>query len=494
MPSYSFNESKFQYLLSRKPDYKFNKRVNLYHDLILNYTDKTDIIRSSDNQKLITIIGICIDSYGELKRNEIADFICISSNTYADLPEIIGRFAGKYVIIYQDTYHTCLFGDASSSLPIYYHTISECYSSSEYLISNFLELETYDIASKILKTSQPGIGLPFNITRFRNLEFLLPNHYVLSDSINFQVYRYRVNYNKSKTRNLDEILKNSLAMVLNIAAEYQTYYNLVCPLTAGWDSRVILSILQKNKNLESYTFNHSHLGSSNPEVLIPSKICQDLNIKHRKLEVATPVGTELQSIIDILGEEHDEKKRNMAYTLRETFGENAIIEGSIIGHIAKSGVFRDVPDLLNYDNYFITKTHSYSKEAKQYTTNYLTELRKQVHNSELYDLFALEIRCGRWANQSSELYSLLGVNVLNIFNCSELIAYWMDIDRSLRTKSIIHKHYIANTLPSLLNYPINPQDKFKKIKEYSFTYFLSSFAKYYLDKYRLYFKSRESNP
>lgn len=486
MNTYNFNNAKFQYLISNKRDERFLNFKELSNELILNYSKDTTVLSIKDKNKEITIIGFCIDAYAELERYSIAKYLCDSIDDIESLIKLVGRLAGKYIIVFQDGKDIYIIGDASASLPVYYYFNNNqkiSFSSSEYIISSFLDLNKSEKAIFIENMAAPGIGLPNNLSRYVNLFFLLPNFYL--DVSKQKHQRYFTCYDPKKAENFSTILNQSMFLINNIVREYSKYYDLICPLTSGWDSRVILSFLIKNNTTECYTFNHEHFGKKSAETNIPRKICSDLNVKYSSLLVKDIPFKIKKNIKATLGSDNIEKRASLAYTIREEFGDKAIIEGSIVGHIGKSGMFGAVPDWLASDSYFITKTHSYSKESEEETVKYLGELKKLVNKRKLFDLFALEIRCGRWGNQSSELYSLLGVNMLNIFNNSELIFLWTEIARKERNKNKLHISFIKLNKLALLDYPFNSDDNLVFLKKNKYGFYLASFIKHYYNKRKL---------
>lgn len=486
MNAYNFNNAKFQYLISNERDERFLNFKELNNELILNYSKDTTVLSIKDKDKEVTIIGFCIDAYAELERYSIAKYLCVSIDDIESLIKLVGRLAGKYIIVFQNGKDVYIVGDASASLPVYYYFNDNneiSFSSSEYIISSFLDLNKSEKASLIENMAAPGIGLPNNLSRYDKLFFLLPNHYL--DVPNRNDKRYFICYDDKKAENFSSILNQSMAIINNITQEYSKYYELVCPLTSGWDSRIILSFLTKNNETECYTFDHDSFNKDSAETNIPQRICKDLNIKYTKLLVQEMPLEIKESVESIIGSHHIQKRVNLAYTIKEEFNDKAILEGSIIGHIGKSGMFGAVPDWLANDTYFITKTHSYSKESKRQTIKYLSELRKSVDKDKLFDLFALEIRCGRWGNQSSEIYSSLGVNMLNIFNNSELIFLWTEIARRERNNKNLHISFMEHNKPELLDYAFNPDYKLSFVKDNRYSHYLASLIKYYYNKIKV---------
>ena len=143
----------------------------------------------------------------------------------------------------------------------------------------------------------------------------------------------------------------------------------------------------------------------------------------------------------------------------------------------------NLPEILATPSYFVTKTHNYSKENKKEVIKWVQEVSSysEVSGISKYDLFFWEHRCGKWTSNSFMNDDLL-INVLNPFNCRELIETWLNVSRKERMNGAVHKKIIYNTWPELLQYKINPYDKYKVLQRNSLIYYLAVKAKYILGK------------
>lgn len=385
MNDYNFKNAKFQYLISNTVDNRFSNNLVLNNNFILNYTESTQVLHHNGEGVGITIVGLCVDAYAEFSRAEIVKYLCKVVNSIQDLTKVIGRFAGKYIIIFQSKEDIYLLGDASTSIPIYYHLEKEkTFSSSENIIASFLDLSNSSVSSKIEKYSDTGIGLPYNISRYKNLYSVLPNHYI--DINSSLVKRYSI-CDESRDESYQFIVNRSIFLINNIVKEYAKYYELICPLTSGYDSRVVLGFLNANTKTECYTFKHKKFEDDSAEIVVPKVICKDLNISYQLLEVKDFPQTLKEDDKLFLSIDQLSSRMDLAYTIKENFDNKAIVSGDIIGQIGKSSLFNNVPLFMANDNYFITKTHSYSEEGRNETLKYLKDLRNNVRLSDMYDFF-----------------------------------------------------------------------------------------------------------
>jgi hypothetical protein len=178
----------------------------------------------------------------------------------------------------------------------------------------------------------------------------------------------------------------------------------------------------------------------------------------------------------------------LAYTIKNSFQDKAIVNGDTIGQIGKSSLHRNIPDKWASPSYFMCKLHNYSKHAKEEMANWYEAALQDAGNISVHDLFSWEIRLGRWAAQENYIYNTLGVPYLNIFNCRNIVYTWTQTDRGYRQYSELHKGLLMNFDPELLEYPFEPEGNvlFKIAKSNHFVFYTASFLKYWLDRFNLF--------
>ena len=87
----------------------------------LYVSSKTELVSKSQGETSVKIIGFCCDAYGELDRNEIADYILShSSSNISTVFNACNRLAGHYVIFFKNNNNEYVWGDATCSIQINY--------------------------------------------------------------------------------------------------------------------------------------------------------------------------------------------------------------------------------------------------------------------------------------------------------------------------------------------------------------------------------------
>ena len=444
-------------------------------------SERTNADVAEQNGRAVVIVGLCIDSRAEININ-IPAFILDNSNSLKDFLRIEGRFAGKYVLIYKENSNLYVIGDATCSIPINY-CVNEQFavSSSSELIANHLGFCHSDEYLKIRKASDVSQAMPYNITLYKEVEQLLPNHYF--DVSKRRSVRFALNSRGNLS--IDDAARMTAELINNISKEYANRYKLICPLTSGKDSRVVLAFLRRHVNdLICYTIKHKKFKSDEPDLLIPKEITQKLGIEYRQIDDLEVPENIVKSFDSLFGKDLYSKYTLMnAYTIRENFEDFAIVNGDIIGQIGKSSLHRNVPDKWASTSYFMCKLHNNSKKAKVYLEKWYKNA-KCADDVSIMDKFSWEIRLGRWADQENAIYNILGVLYLNIFNCRDIIIAWTQTDRKLRKNSGLHKGILSIVDSELLDIPFGSDRNllYRIARSSDFAFFISSFLKYWFCK------------
>ena len=395
------------------------------------------------------------------------------------------HLGGKYVLFFKKGEQYYIQGDATCSIPIYYSTDSSftCSSNCQYIV----EAKKYRPDREYLSIRNSGDisqAMPYDITPYRQVKQLIPNHYL---DVNQQSAVRFINAAKEqKVILIEEATKNVLPMIENLLAFYLQRFHIYCPITAGRDSRVVLSFLMKSKaEFSCYTIKHPEHNENTQDITVPVAICKKVNVAHRVLE-DVKVSDALKSEMDaLLGKEsYSLRTLQIAQTIREFFGDGAIINGDIIGQVGKCSLHRDIPAVFATPSYFRCKLHNYSKGAKAQLQQWINEIKSSDEKINLFDLFSIENRMGRWAAQENLIYNTLGQVYLNIFNCRKIIYTWTAVARKERKRSMLHVNLIGKTCDKLLEIPFEKDESiaFRISKATGMTYLLSSYMKYNIKK------------
>ncbi|WP_042455471.1 hypothetical protein [Neobacillus dielmonensis] len=486
-----FDDDVFTYAISNGEMDQFSQHLSLANSsLTVNYTRKTDVVHGILNNQEIVIIGLCVDAYGDIERNDIPAFFLAQKFEQVERAyKFFNCFAGKYVILFRDGEQVYLWGDATCTIQINYSFATDesgavCAASLDKIVASYFQYRISEYSTKIRLGSDFSQPMPADLTMYAEVKALLPNHYL--DLFGKKAVRVGLDVTPAKTHiELNHIIEVSIKLIEQIVREYAKFYEIICPLTSGYDSRLVFSFLKKqNQHVQCYTFKHKGFTTETDDMLIPAKICEYYQQPYSVVEDLVAPEDYVQEIFAVAGDYNAESTINLACTFNSAFLGKALINGDIIDQIGKSLLGHAIPNRLASAAYLRCKVHNREKQTKQVIEQYLDGLRDYGESKYVFDLFAMESRCGRWASQGGALYALCGITSLNIFNCRELILNWVSVPRKLRSKKWIHQEIYRVNDQRLLQFAFNPSSKTDFLKKHWILFYIATYVKQFLYQMR----------
>ena len=482
MNKFSVLDALFTFVFSPKAVEDLGKVIPVWGEtMYLSYTKGTDIFQYQTLGHELLIIGFCVDSHGEIQREDIGEVLLKDNPNIDALYERANRLSGKYIVIYSDERGRYLFGDATGSLQInfFFEGESLYVASTDKMIASLCKLPLSDRSKKIRAGAALSQSLPGDMTMYDGVRTLLPNHYLrVSDKAVIRTPIPLPHINNEED-NYKGCIENSIFLIDSTVKEYQKRYDLICPLTSGYDSRVVFSFLNKHvSDLECFTFWHPGFTLETDDLHIPDQICKIYGVQYSQIHDLIAPKDYSFAIKAYAGEYINPGTIDLAYTLRTAFPQKAIVTGDIIDQVGKSLLGNSLPECFATERFFQCKIHNTEKLAREELKHYLDEIKSFGCFKQVYDLFAIENRCGRWATQGGTMYSLMSVPALNIFNCREILSLWMAIPRKLRVGKYIHKMILKEIAPQLCDIPFNPSNKTDLLKQNPYTFLMATYLKH----------------
>ena len=475
----------FSYYVSES-DVSINelKQKRNFGKYIVLTDSRTPILHAKSEDRECLIFGYAVNVFtGESEK--LADRMLEQCSNIADVVEFEKSMGGKYIIFYRDGEQYYVQCDATSSIPVFYQTESSfaCTSNLHYIVEHY-GYQPDPMLLHIRKSGEISQAMPFDITQYQEIKQLLPNHYL---SINEKKAVRFVNSAQKQDRLMVEKATELVApLIQNLCTFYQQNFDIRCPITSGRDSRVVLAFLTHDgKKVPCYTIKHPEHNDDSQDVEVPKLLCKNNNIPHEQIQDITVSETLKKKMDCLLGEKHYSLRTlRIAETIYEHYGNEAIINGDIIGQVGKCSLHRDIPLCFATPAYFRCKLHNYSSEAKKQLGLWLRDIKSSSEGVNLFDLFSVENRLGRWAAQENLIYNSIGQIYLNIFNSRSIIYLWTAVSRKERKKSSIHISLIKMKKPKLLDIPFETDEStiIRLSKANSLAYLLSSYAKYYIER------------
>lgn len=480
MSKFMFDKAVFTYSISNQRSSLFSGCMTLGQgDLLIQCTSRTQVLHTCVHGREAAVIGYCVDAHGQLRREAIPDALC-ACDTLNAAWTFCNRLAGKYIIYYSDGSKAYLWGDATCSIPLNYGRIGEhvCISPFDQMTADSIGAQPDERLAHLRKSSDASQAMPYDWTPYREVKCLLPNQVL--DVAGMQSIRMP---HASLERVMDskEIVRRTILLSDAITKAYAEDFDLICPLTSGYDSRAVLAIARRTiPDIPCFTIKFDGMNDQAADIAIPEQMCREMGLPYQKVIPIVPEDALIEEISRHAGlcNAKDRISEGIAYCTANQ--ERARLHGDIIGQIGKSSVMNSVPDGLIGPCFLQCKIHNTDALAREGMHAHIQEIRQNGNGKDLCDLFAWESRCGRWAGQEEALYALCGMNSLSIFNCREMILLWLQIPRRQRKQSLFHKWLIAACDARLVEYPFNPDARMNAAKAYWPVFYVATFAKQWM--------------
>ncbi len=334
--------------------------------------------------------------------------------------------------------------------------------------------------------------MPGDVTLFKEVKRLLPNHYL--DVKRQEIVRF-CNWTSEERSSLDDVISLTIERSQCLAQAYASQYSLACPLTGGKDSRLVLGLLYgSGLKVPCYTMKHVWHKGDEGDLSIPPKLASALELAYCQIPDVVPSDGQCQLFDEIYEEGLWPKVTlSLAETIQSRFKGYAIISGDICDQVGKCGLHQDIPEHFASPSYFQTKIHNTDNRCRQYLRKWMDDVHSSAEKVSVMDLFAIESRVGRWANETNMIYCNLGLVSLNIFNSRRIIYTWASLSRKERKKAVIHKRVLEEVCPALLEIPYENPGVIKRILKSSWPFFfLASMVKLSFSKYKKLIKYKYS--
>lgn len=480
MKKFEFDEAVFTYRISNGSTALFQRCSALQQsDLRIQCTNRTQVLHACRNGREAAVIGYCIDAHGEISREDIPVALC-ACETLDTAWRFCDRLAGKYIVYYADGPKVYLWGDATCSIPLNYGKNGEriCISPFDRMTADCIGVQPDERLAHLRKSSDASQAMPYDWTPYREVKCLLPNQVLDVNAM----HPIRMPLG-SPARIMDskEIVRRTILLSDVIMKAYAEDFDLICPLTSGYDSRAVLAIARRTvPDIACFTVKFDGMDENTADIAIPKQICREMGVSYQKVVPIAPEATLIAEISRHAGLYNAKDRIAEGIVYCSVNHDRARLHGDIIGQIGKSSVMNSVPDGLIGPRFLQCKIHNTDVLAREAMRAHIREIRQSGNGGDLCDLFAWESRCGRWAGQEEALYALCGMNSLSIFNCREMILLWLQIPRRLRKQSCFHQWIIAACDARFMEYPFNPNARMNAIKAYWPMFYAATFAKQWM--------------
>ncbi len=424
-----------------------------HKDLIVNSVEQEDV-------KLI-LLGDMFDYISPEKNNEeiLKDLIAYE---FDSLLEAIGRYTGRYVIIHLKGDKLNLVHDPIASRKIYYcNSQGDVWMASQsHLLAKVLgftktnnpEILKYYVSQEFVRLNHANIG---DITLYDEIRQLIPNHFLKVKGM--QAFRYWPK-TKIEKRPLKEVTIECAKMIEGYMESITKRYEVMLPVTAGKDSRILLAATRRFKEKVHYYINKpEHVSDNNVDISVPRRLLADLNLEFDIQVPSSEVDDEFKKIYFHNNEYATTEFLPIIYNYYRKFQNKVNLPGNTAAgglefykskRIKKTG--RRLAQLNRVDHYIF---------ANNYYDNWIAERQYlfQTLKFEMIVLFYWEERLANWGTQI-QIEKDIAQEEINIFNSRNLITLFLSVKpRNITIPFFkLHTRIIKLLWPDVLRIPINP--------------------------------------
>lgn len=447
---------------------------NLYYHRDLEFT-----ISQNKEVKLV-LLGFLFDAQNvEFGNQEILDQL-IEAKSYNDIIYKLKKHAGRWIIFMEYKNDLFVFHDPAGMRQIFYsirddqvicasqpHMIADICNDSKVkdkILNNFINSKNFTKQER----SWIGDGTPFY-----NIKHLLPNKLLIVNQA--KVVRYWPSAQINEV-NLNDGVEKGIKYLTGYLKSANYRYDLLIPVTAGWDSRIILAASKEiSENVKYFVNRFANLSESHKDIRISSQIMQRVNLPFEIVNCKKDISAEFINLFKSnINFYQSENKIQEHYSFYNNFSKELLIGGNV-SEITRN--YYGISNGVSAKKLAELFGRPHNKYAIEQCEIWLSEISQEIMdlNVNIYDLFYWEQRLGNWgAMFPTELE--ISLEEFFPFNSRELLELFLGVNKKYRRKNNHLFKVIINELwPELLEFPFNPNDNFretiihitKKIKLYS---------------------------
>jgi hypothetical protein len=389
---------------------------------------------------------------------------------FQQLIEEVGHYSGRFVILYVKNSRILLLHDAMATRKIYYaNQHYELWIASQpHLLAKVMGIKhTVDKAKVLFYKSEvfhqlhnASIG---NTTCYDEIFQVMPNHFLNVSS--FKIKRYWPN-KTIKYQPVGEVVEQCAEMINGFMNSIANRYNVMLPVTAGKDSRMLLAGSYNCKEKIFYYVNKEKgLNPESADLKMPLKLFKQLGLDFHILDPYIEIDNDFKSVYFSNNPYASKKYLPHIFNYYKNYADRI----NLPGNIASAGY-----ELYNYKEMKISAESlahlnnvGMYKFAVEYYDQWLNNCKDicALSNLTLLHLFYWEERMGNWGSQV-QMDKDIAQEDINPFNSRHLVETFLSVPGKYleRPDFLLQRKIINHLWPELLHVPINPGKLKTKLK------------------------------
>jgi hypothetical protein len=444
----------------------FFKKVAITTEYTLWCHIDLNVCHYSENNSKLIIIGDIFDYSGDLKNNQEIAKSLFDSDFKVILRKIF-RYTGRYVVIFSGNNDLYLCTDTTASRKIFYADINRKFwaASQPHLLAGVLRLDPTKDPSKyayyhskdFLRLYNSNIG---NTTYYDEIFQVIPNHcLVKKQGSESKVVRYWPD-SAIVRKNVDDIVPVCSEIIKGYMTNILSRYEVMLPLTAGKDSRILLAASLEFRERIYYYVNKIN-GDDHVDITVPKAVADAIGLDFNVLEPKPGIDSGFRQVYFENNPFASERALPLIYNYYINFSDRVNLPGNTgsagIEHyhnmVKKNVRPADLANMAGVNKYkfacdVFEKWHSETKEA--------------CYNSglELKSLLYWEHRLTNGIYQM-QMDKDIAQEEVNPFNSREFVSNILSAEKKylMSPNYILHKKILGNIYAPAMLLPLNPSFK-----------------------------------
>lgn len=422
------------------------------------------MLQESLNGKFLTLIGFILDpQYPEATDASILHDLLAAFDASSNFLEEVNRFGGRWIIILYDGKHTKVIHDACGLRQIFYTRgdMGPWCASQPELIGELLGFKVDREADEFFRLQLACVDheawWPGNSSAYREIHYLLPNHYLDLDSVSS--HRYWPKRDCPSTP-FDEGVEQ-VGQILRGTIKAATHrFDLCLSLTAGYDSRCVLAACREFADqIPCSTVRLVGASADNlVDVEVARSLAERLGFKHDIIQPPLQIDDKFfDTYVSSVRYPHLIWYPNGQAWFHLYQRKIVELTGSAseigrcyygIGQLDMTNAGKALASMTNMD------WHPFAIRHFQSWFNDLGDTK----GYSLLDLFYWENRVGNWLAMCQAEGDVSAKDILSPFNCRNLLMQMLEVSHDKRAypKYLFHRELISTLWKAALAEPINP--------------------------------------
>lgn len=424
----------------------------------------------------LILIGYIINP--RLPDNSSSDILADISNFISidDVSKKLYGLVGRFILIIKKDNQYTFFNDACGLKLLFYTKYNEeLYAASQPLLLRLVcDIQESSNHQEYYRSTYVKDNIehyiPSGTSLYENVHHLVPNHYLSTSNLEQKRYWPVKQLQKESLRNSVDDFSNLLKNTM-LAANKK--FKLALPLTAGWDSRMVLSGCKSiHRDLWCYTLQYRDLTIKSNDLRIPSKIATTLGLQYEIIDCRKSLNNKfVQVYMNNTDIPHLNDWGKIANGMFEKYPSDRIAVKGVCSEIGRCYYPRNKKhrrinsseDLLDLE---------YQWNNISFIQKRMLEWFDEVKNEKvnfgynIYDLFFWEHRMGSWQAQSQLEWDIVQ-DAFTPFNNREILDIMLRIDPLHRSEPDfeLYKESMEKLWPEVLSESINPLSKNETIRK-----------------------------